>query len=484
MYLGLDLGTTNVKALVVDQQGRSLTPATCPVQLHPLHDGGVEQNIDEIWTATLSVLQQATAAARPSTIRAIGVSSQGGAMQLLSAGRKPIGSVISWLDQRGQRFADRLTQEVGPDWLLERIRQRRAWLSIGQLLRLAAQSPESVRLPNSIGFVGDLIVERLCGRPAHDGTSAGLTLLYNPRLRSYDPDLLQRLQVQTSQLPEVLSPRDPAGMLLASVAAATGLPTSVPVSAAIHDQYASALAAGVVQAGTVMVGTGTAWVLLAVTDDLPTPATDSSLICHHLVDGLYGQILSLVNGGSAVTWALELLGQPTSDPAAIEHLLASAPPGSDGLCFWPFLTPFGASGLPAGTRGRLAGLQLAHGKSHLLRSVVEGLAFELKRHLDVLESAGHVLNRLVLTGGAAHSRITPQIVADVTGLPLTCCATGSESVSGAAIVARGLLEPERSLAELAGEMPPAARHVSPGPEAALYARLYKSYLHSLPGFSK
>jgi len=103
----------------------------------------------------------------------------------------------------------------------------------------------------------------------------------------------------------------------------TGLRPGIPVSAAIHDQYASALGTGAVRAGTVMVGTGTAWVLLAVNDRLAAPVIDEAFVCHHVVDGLCGQILSLVNGGSALTWALNLMGLAEIDGAAIEALLES-----------------------------------------------------------------------------------------------------------------------------------------------------------------
>src|ERR1041384_8227642 len=109
MYLGLDLGTTNVKALIVDQAGCALAHANCPVRLHHVADGGVEQDLDEIWRATLTALQQATRGVEPGSVRAVGVSSQGGAMQVLDARRQPVGRVISWLDKRGQPYADRLT---------------------------------------------------------------------------------------------------------------------------------------------------------------------------------------------------------------------------------------------------------------------------------------------------------------------------------------------------------------------------------------
>lgn len=228
-----------------------------------------------------------------------------------------------------------------------------------------------------------------------------------------------------------------------------------------------------------MVGTGTAWVLLAATNQMPVPVHDEALVCHHLVEGLWGQIISMVNGGSALTWALELTGLARPDPDRLDQLLESVPPGSDGLLFWPFMTPFGASGLPSGVRGRLSGLQLSHGAPHVLRAVVEGLACELNRHLDFLRKAGQPIEWMSLCGGAAASRVTPQLLADVTGLPLRCFSSSESSLLGAAIVARGLLEPGASLTGLAEAMIPAARQVAPGANAPFYKDLYRSYLASL-----
>ncbi len=480
MLLGLDLGTTNVKALVTDRAGRPLARGSSPVRLFHLGDGGVEQDIEEIGRAAIAAIRQAVRMVDPSRVEAIGVSSQGGAMQLLDERGHPAGRVISWLDQRGKPFNDALTAELGREWFLRRIRHGHSGLAIGQLLRLAHEQQPVLEGGYRVGFVGDVVVSRLCGRAAQDATSCGLTLLYNPELRSYDPDLLNRLKVKPSQLPDLISPRQIAGGLLAEVARETGLRAGIPVSAAVHDQYTSALGTGAVRAGTVMVGTGTAWVLLANSDRLPAPVIDDAFVCTHVVEGLFGQIVSLVNGGSALTWALDLLGLNGKGPGEIEALLESAPPGSEGLGFWPFLTPFGASGLAPGTKGRLTGLQLAHGPACIVRAVVEGLAFELNRHIGFLRDAGLPVERLVVGGGAAGSLVTLQILADVTGLPLACPTASEASLLGAAIVARGLLELEFSLAVLAKAMAPPARHVEPGPHAALYQQLCQRYIRALP----
>ena len=479
MLLALDLGTSHVKALVTDAGGRPLGRGSCPVPLFRLPGGGVEQDLEEIWQAALGAMGQALSAFPPGRIEAIGVSSQGGALQVLDPGGQPLGRVISWLDQRGRPFDEALNAELGRDWFVPRIVHGGAWLSIGQILRLRQEQPGTVDAPNRIGFVGDVVVGRLCGRAAHDGTSAALTLLYNPVQRTYDADLLARLGLHANQLPALLPPGEPAGGLRPELAQRTGMRPGIPVSAAVHDQYASALATGATRAGMVMVGTGTAWVLLAVGDRLPAPVNHDALVSHHVVSGLWGQILSMVNGGSALDWALELLGLARKDCAGVDELLAAAPPGSDGVVFWPFMTPFGATGLAPGARGRWSGLQLAHRPAHLVRAVVEGLAYELDRHLGFLRNAGQPVHQLVVGGGAAGSAVTPQILADVTGLPLSCFASSEASLAGAAVIARGLLEPRQPLGELSEAMRPVSRRVAPGVQASVYQAQYRQYLDSL-----
>ncbi|MGA2662546.1 MAG: FGGY family carbohydrate kinase, partial [Verrucomicrobiota bacterium] len=132
MVLGLDLGTTNVKALVADAEGRPVSRGSCPVQLFRLGDGGVEQDIEDIWGATLTAIGQALKTVKASAIQAIGVCSQGGAMQMIRPDGQPAGRVISWLDQRGRPFDDALNAELGRGWFVQRIVHGGSGLCIGQ----------------------------------------------------------------------------------------------------------------------------------------------------------------------------------------------------------------------------------------------------------------------------------------------------------------------------------------------------------------
>jgi sugar (pentulose or hexulose) kinase len=478
--LGLDLGTTNVKAVVTDRQGTVLGRGSVPISMSHPGAGGAEQDIEEIWSATQQALSRALAPVDRADVQALGISAQGGALQLLDANHRPLGPVISWLDQRGLLDDSALTDELGHDWFRTRIGHGCCGLALGQLLRLQRERPDWRRAPNRVGFVGDVIVQRLCGTATHDATSAGLTLLLNPRLGCYDPDLLARLGLRGEQLPALLSPRQAAGGLAGEVARALGLRPGLPVSPAIHDQYAAALGTQATSPGDVMVGAGTAWVLLATTAAPPPLVFDHAFVCTHVVTGLHGEILSLVNGGSALSWALKLMGCETAGGEVIETLLAAAPPGCDGLVFWPFMTPFGASGLEPGTRGRLSGLQLAHTPAHVARSVVEGLAFELERHRRLLLAAGLPVTRLVLGGRVAVSPTTPRILADVTGVPIDCVTGAEGSVLGAAVIGRGLIEPDRSLADLSRDMVPSPERIQPGEHARFYQERFAHYASTLP----
>ncbi|MBM4044067.1 MAG: hypothetical protein FJ279_03055 [Planctomycetes bacterium] len=479
MFLGLDVGTTNVKALLVTPQGRIVARGSAPVPLLHPDPSAVEQDIEEIWQATRAAIRQVSCANDASAVRAIGVSSQGGAMQVLDGDRKPLGRVISWLDGRGRPHDEQITAELGAKWFAEHTGHGRSAISVGQILRLRQEAPELLRRPNRIGYVGDVIVSRLCGRGAHDATSLSIAMLFNPALRKADPKLLRLLDIGEDQLPDLLSARVMAGRLSDDVAAAVALPPGIPVSAAIHDQYAASLGACVVHPGDVMFGAGTAWVLLATTARLASPVIDSAFVCTHVLDGLYGQMLSLANGGSAFRWALNLLGLSGRSGGELDELMASVPAGSEGVRFWPLLATSGA-GLAPGTTGRLMGLRLSHGPAHILRAVVEGLALELARYLGFLKHGRIPATRLVMCGGAAASRVTPQVIADVTGLPVACTTESEMSALGAAMLARGLVEPQTLLAQISQAMTPAVRLVEPGAHAQTYAGLLAEYLAALP----
>lgn len=478
MFLGLDLGTTNTKALLLDDAGRIAAHGSAAVPMRHGPGGTVEQDIEQIWSSTLDALRQIAGGGLAGSVRAVGVSSQGGALVVLDGEGRPVGPVISWMDGRAAATSRELTQELGAAWFRRHTGHGACGVAAGQMAHLRRHCPNLLSPPHRIGFVGDVIVGRLCGRAATDATSFSISVLFNPWLGQVDPDLLKHLGIERTQLPEQLEPREPAGGIAPDIARLIGLPAGIPVSTAIHDQYAAALGCGCVRKGDLMFGAGTAWVLLAIGDRLLEPVIDEAFVCTHLIDGLWGQLLSMGNGGSAVSWILRTLGLKL-DAEGLDRLIEEAPAGCDGVRCWPLLAPGGGAKVPGDPGGRLSGLRLSHAPGHIVRAVVEGLALELARYLNLLKEGGVPVQRLVMCGGGAASRVTPQIVADACGLPVARVTRSDTSALGAAVLARGLVQPDSSLAELALAMVCGAGQVAPGDKRTIYRILFSEYLAAL-----
>ncbi len=459
-FLGIDLGTTNVKAVVVEEDGRTSSSGSAPVSISHSAEGAAEQDIEEIWQAACRALTEAAGGTEAGRIRSVGVSSQGGAIQILSSKGEPTGRIVGWQDSRGERWDRDLTARYGREWFSARTGYAQSCSAIGQLLRLRDQSalPEGFIL----GFVGDVVVGRLCGRRAHDATSLSEACLLNPYTGTTDPHVLDLIGLSRARMPDQLPADQAAGRLLPEVARPLGLPAGIPVGPAVHDQYAAAIGCGAVASGDTMFGAGTAWVLLAVSDNLQPPIAGIALAGRHPVPGLFGQMLSMVNGGACVSWAVRTLNLGRAGVRQIDELMHESPPGSRGLRFRPLLSEIGGHGLPHGTPGRLDGLRLEHTSAHVMRSLIEGLACELGRYLVFLTRGGVPVQRLVMCGGAASSRVTPEIIADTVGLPVDCALQSETSSLGAAVLARRMVDPAEPLATLASRMKPETRSFAPG----------------------
>ena len=483
MFLGLDLGTTNVKAVLVRPGEGVVGRGWAPVALRHVGEAGVEQDIEDVWQATVTAIADAGRQADVVRVRAVGVSSQGGALQMLGAEGRPAGPDISWLDGRARPWRERVTDELGVEWLSAHTGHGRLGLAPSQLLRLQEEDSAGASLEGHVGFVGDVIVGRLCGRRAHDATYLSIAGLLEPRTGRAEPSLLASLGIAEDRLPHLLPAHEAAGRLQDPAARETGLPARIPVSPAVHDQYAASLGAGAVHAGDVMLGAGTAWVLLALSEGEPStiaPVIPAAFACPHPVAGLCAQMLSMVNGGSSFRWTVQTLGLEGCTGAELDRMMESVPAGSDGLRFRPLLAPGGGAGLPPGTPGQLDGLRLSHSPAHILRAVVEGMAMESARHLEFLRACDIAVERIALCGGAAGSSVTAQIVADTAAVPVACVTETAVSALGAAVLAHAVAEGSGDLARLADESAPPARLVPPGPQEPLYRAAVERYLASLP----
>jgi xylulokinase len=406
-YLGLDLGTTNVKVLLAGLTGKVVSEGSAGVVRYDTSDGGVEQDIYQIWQATCDAIKKAVSGFDTAEIQAVGVSSQGGALQPLDENGTPLGRVISWLDTRGAEYDKKLTAELGADFFREHIGHGKSIIAPGQILRLKAERTEYFAQIKHFAFVGDVIVGMLTGTRGHDATSLSICCLLNPQTGKADGAILERLGINESQLPKLFSADQLVGQITESAAGLTGLKPGTPVGPAIHDQYAAAIGAGAINSGDMCLATGTAWVLLAITDRLTPPIIDDAFVCPHLYDGLYGQMVSLGIGGSEIQLAMKQIGYEKINLELIDSLLEKA---------------INQPGL--------------NKPADLVYETVVNLSKLLAKQFGLMRNVRINPRRIILTGPAAASRFTPQIIEKVIGLKVECFNEASTSAYGAAVLAQ------------------------------------------------
>jgi xylulokinase len=442
ILIGLDVGTTATKAVAFDLAGVARAEASSGYGLLTPGHGWVEQDPEALWRAVVEVLRGVAGQLGPDDrVLALAQSSQGGTTIPVDAAGAPLGNAISWMDTRAAEQADAVRAQVGAEF----IRTTTGWplqalLPLQHIGWLRDNRPQIYASARRYLFVNDFIGYRLTGRLCMNPTDAGITQLFNIATGDWDERLLALVGVRRDQL----SPMHPAGRLVGTLqsetAAATGLPAGLPVANGAHDQYCAAVGTGVTQPGRVMLSCGTAWVVLAVIDDLEVGLRSGMAIGRHALDGLWGALRSIGAVGSTLEWLIDnVWGGRTAGAgradlyAAINEGAARATPGAGGLLCYPLAGGHAAAFGPA--FGGFIGLSLPHTRDDMARAVMEGIACELRWAISEMRQAGIDVAELRMVGGAARSSIWPQIVADVTAIPVVLPAMSQAASRGAAILA-------------------------------------------------
>ena len=442
LLLGLDVGTTATKALLFDLAGTIVASASRNYGLIMPQEGWVEQDPEELWRAVVETLRALRQQIGPEDrIVALSQSSQAGTTIPIDAGGRPTYNAISWMDQRGVEQARRVREQ----WGAEFIYRTTGWplmngLPLEHIAWLRDNRPAEFAASRHICFVNDFITYRLTGQFCMNPSDAGITQLMNPATGDWDDRLLATAGVSRAQM----SPMRPCGAaigpLTPAAAEATGLPRDVLVVNGAHDQFCALTGAGVTRPGMVMLSCGTAWVILVIPESLEAGLQSGMPISCHAVAGRYGAVRSMGGIGPSLEWLLEQIWGGGEAPekreelyAAINASAASSEPGARGLLFFPLAG--GHAGSYGPSRGGFLGLSLSHTRGDLARAVMEGIAFELRWTLDEVQQAGVEVRELKMVGGATRSPLWPQIVADITGVPVALPAITQAAGYGAAILA-------------------------------------------------
>lgn len=443
-FIGIDLGTSAVKALVVDAGGQLRGMGSAGYPAHHPRPGYAEQNPDDWWEATVAAVRQATGWL-PATLNVagIGVTGQMHGTVLLGADDTLVAPAVIWSDQRSRHQVDAITKRAGMDRI---IAITGSPLATGfQAATVAWFMQEKASLwwrARSVLLPKDELRRRLTGEIATDPGDGSGTLLLDARWRDWSPEMLDLVGVESERLPPVADSISVAGELRPMSAAALGLPAGTPVVVGTGDAASGMLGSGTVDLSTLLVSLSTgAQVMIAATGVHPDPYGRTHTFCSALepsatTPGWYTMGATLA-AGMALKWLRDEMLQVQGEDAydRMTGWAREAPIGGGGLLFLPYLAGERTPYMDSRARGAFLGLAAHHGRGDIVRAVLEGVTFACLDAYDVLIEQGASPEQIVITGGGARSPFWRQLVADVFGLPVRALATTDQAALGAALLA-------------------------------------------------
>ena len=429
MFVGIDIGTQSLKAIVTDSAFAPLGEATRCYQPEFPRPGWAEQS-PELWEramgpAVAEALAQASVA--PSAVRGVGVCGQLDGCIPVDANGSATGNCIVWMDRRAQGELDGVSAA--------HVHERGGLVAdAGHFAAKARWLKRNVAAPKPVRFHGPVsyIVERLTGRAVVDHAVASTSMVYDLAGRTYDAELLAAFELAEGELPEIDEAFANAGALTARGAALTGLPAGIPVAVGTGDDFSTLLGAGLVDEGQIGVVLGTGEVVGGLLGRAVRDGENLVETHGYPAGGFMLENPGWLCGG-ALAWAMSIL--KVDSAMAFDVLAAKAPAGSAGVLFVPALTGAMAPKWIASARGCFYGLTPFHGPEHLARAVMEGCAFAMRDVVTRLIALGVPATELALLAGGSRSPLWAQMRADISGLPVTTPMHVQTSAIAAAMLA-------------------------------------------------
>jgi xylulokinase len=434
VVVGLDIGTSGVRALAVDTTGDVVADASAEYPILTPKPGWSEQHPEDWWKAVSTVLR-AVATATHGQVVGIGLAGQMHGSVFLDSRDRIIRPALLWNDQRTDRQCRQITETIGRDNLVAITgNPALTGFQAPKLLWLRDEEPDNFKQVAHLLLPKDYIRLQLSHEYATDASDASGTLLLDLRQRRWSTEILNALAIPDRWLPTVYESPMAAGTLDPHAAAELGLPPGIPIAAGAGDNAAAAVGIGVVEDGLISSSIGSSGVLFAnMTKIEPDPSGRLHAFCHAVPEGYHLLGVTLAAGASLRWWRSVLNSE--DGYGALSELAATAPPGSEGLIFLPYLTGERTPHLDPFARGAFFGLTSRHGPAHLTRALMEGVVFSLADSLAIMIELGLSIQQIRVIGGGARSPLWRQIQADVFGMPVYRTVVDEGPAYGAALLA-------------------------------------------------
>ena len=439
--LGIDVGTSGVKVVLVDAGGAVAGSVTEEYPLSTPQPLWSEQSPEDWWDGTRRALGRIVreTGVDAASIAGLGLTGQMHGAVFLDAHDRVIRPAMLWNDGRTAAQCAEITERVGEARLLQIAgNPALTGFQAPKVLWLREHEPEAYGRMAHLLLPKDYIRYRLTGDLASDVSDAAGTLLLDLQARDWSDEILCALEIPRSWLPRVYEGPEVTGRLRDEVAAELGLPRGLLVVAGGGDNAAAAVGNGVIREGSITSSVGTSGVLFAHSDAIRLDPQGRLHTFCHAVPGAYHLMAVTLAAGGSLRWLRDTLAGPGVHEGGYDALAeeaAAVPPGSEGLIFLPYLSGERTPHRDPLARGAFVGLTARHGRGHLVRAVMEGVTYSLRDGLEIMRGMGLDVGEVRVTGGGARSPLWRQMQADVFGAPITRMRAEEGPAFGAALLA-------------------------------------------------
>ena len=436
--LGIDISTTGAKALLIDERGAVLGSATTPLDLSTPRPLWSEQNPADWWDGAKQSIRNLLAmpGINPAEISAIGLTGQMHGLVLLGSQGDILRPALLWNDQRTGDQCDEIRRRIGKERLIQITgNDALTGFTAPKILWVQQEEPQIWKDARHILLPKGYVRYKLTGEMAMDRAGGSGTLLFDLKSRTWSNEVLDALDIPSDMVPDTFEGPEITGRVTVEASRETGLPQGIPVVGGGGDQAAQAVGVGAVEPGIIALTLGTSGVVFATTNDpLIEPEGRLHAFCHAVPDHWHFMGVMLSAAGS-LQWYRDTLAADTPFEELILEAIDIAP-GSDGLIFLPYLTGERTPYPDPLARGAWVGMTVRHGRPHLTRSVLEGVAFGIKDSFGLFQQAGlGMIDQVRISGGGAKSSLWRQIMADILGVTLATVNTTEGAAFGAALLA-------------------------------------------------
>ena len=437
--LGIDVGTTAVKAMLVGSGGGVLAEGEVEHPVSVPRPGWSEQHPEIWWRSTALAVRKTMQAAerdgRRVEVAAIGLSGQMHSSVFLDASGEVIRPALLWNDVRTTAQCEYILDTVGMDGLRDTVGNLPLeGFTAPKLIWLRENEPGNYDRLHTLLLPKDYIRYRMSGEFATEPSDAAGTLLYDVRRRLWSKPMLDALEVDADILPDVVESSEISGVLTAEAATTLGISAGVPIVGGGADNAAGAVGCGATDGSVMQASIGTSGaVVTPASESHVAPDMNLHTFCH-AAPGLWYLMGVVLSAGSALRWLRDSVAAGQS----YDTLTANAenvPAGSDGLIFLPYLTGERTPHNDANARGVFFGLNFAHDAGHLTRAVFEGVCFAMRDSLELMRAQGVSPSEVRAIGGGARSRMWLQTLSNVFGLPIATVQPAGGAAYGAALLA-------------------------------------------------